>query len=107
MSHVELIPIFDDNYVFMIVEGNEAILVDPGDAVKALDLIQQKNLILKAVLVTHHHHDHIDGLPKIKNKFPNIPIYAPLKNKTQILHTNTHTQNNKDTCITNEIQAPY
>ncbi|MEQ1722950.1 MAG: hydroxyacylglutathione hydrolase [Pseudobdellovibrio sp.] len=84
MSHVELIPIFDDNYVFMIVEGREAILVDPGEAVKALDLIQQKNLTLKAVLVTHHHPDHIDGLPKIKTKFPEIPIYAPLKNKTQI-----------------------
>jgi hydroxyacylglutathione hydrolase len=84
MSHVELIPIFDDNYVFMIVEENEAVLVDPGDARAALALIEQKNLSLKAVLVTHHHPDHIGGLPKIKIKFPNTPIYASLKNKTQI-----------------------
>lgn len=84
MSQVELIPVFDDNYVFLITNGQNALLVDPGDAQEALRIIFERKLILNAVLITHHHHDHIDGLGEIKLQFPDINIYAPLKNKAQI-----------------------
>ncbi|MBY0555375.1 hydroxyacylglutathione hydrolase [bacterium] len=85
MSQVELIPVFDDNYVFLITNGKNALLVDPGDAHSPLKIIEERGLQLDAVLVTHHHHDHIDGLIDITNVFPDIPIYAPQKNKSQIV----------------------
>lgn len=85
MSAVELIPVFDDNYVFLITSGKNALLVDPGDALPALQIIEERGLQLDGVLVTHHHPDHIDGLFDILNKFSDIPVYAPEKNKSQIV----------------------
>ena len=84
MKKVVLIPIFDNNYVFVIINQNQAILIDPGESNKVLEYISNSNLQLSGVLITHHHHDHIDGLPEIKKHYPNIKIYAPLQNKQQI-----------------------
>ncbi|MGZ6487638.1 MAG: hydroxyacylglutathione hydrolase [Pseudobdellovibrio sp.] len=80
----ELIPIFEDNYVFLIIKNDECVLVDPGEAKRPLEVIRQRNLKLIALLLTHHHPDHIGGVSEIKNHFPDIKIFAPLKNKLQI-----------------------
>ncbi|MGZ3775354.1 MAG: hydroxyacylglutathione hydrolase [Pseudobdellovibrionaceae bacterium] len=82
---VELVPIFEDNYVFVIIDetSQNALVVDPGDFKKTRDYLQSKNLNLKGILITHHHHDHIGGASELKDLFK-IPVYAPLKNKSQI-----------------------
>ena len=83
--HVELIPIFDNNYVFLIVntKTQEALVVDPGESLATMRFLQKRKLKLAAILVTHHHHDHIDGISELKKEFKPI-VYAPLKNKGQI-----------------------
>ena len=83
--YVELIPIFDDNYVFVIVNAadTEALLVDPGEASAALNFLEKHHLKLSGILITHHHADHIDGLPALRERL-NAPVFAPLKNKQQI-----------------------
>lgn len=85
MSKVELIPIFEDNYVFLIIntKQTEAILVDPGESTEAIKAIELKNLKLKAILTTHHHADHIGGLSALSEYF-GAPVWAPFKNKEQI-----------------------
>lgn len=82
---VKLLPIFNDNYVFVIVRSDSkaCVVVDPGDAQPVQDYLQKQNLILEAILLTHHHDDHIGGALELKEQW-NIPVYAPLKNKTQI-----------------------
>ena len=53
---------------YIIEKDNEALIVDPGDeANKIIDNIG--NLNVKAILVTHHHFDHIGGLEELKNKY--------------------------------------
>ncbi len=82
---VEIIPIFENNYVFLIVNyrTNEAIAIDPGEASKPLGFLKKNKLDLKAILITHHHADHIGGLSVLKTG-TGAKVYAPLKNKGQI-----------------------
>jgi len=87
---VELIPILDDNYVFLIqnkLTGKVA-LVDPGQAQPCLKSLKQQGLVLDFILITHHHHDHIDGIQELRQNFPKALLYAPEKNKVQIPNAN-------------------
>ncbi len=82
---VQIIPILDDNYVFLIVrtDSNTCVVVDPGDAQPVQDYLKQQGLTLEAIVITHHHHDHVEGMPELK-EYWKVPVYAPLKNKLQI-----------------------
>lgn len=57
-------PALDDNYIWAITAINNdfLVLVDPGDASVCIDFIKKNNKKLCAILVTHHHYDHIDGI---------------------------------------------
>jgi hydroxyacylglutathione hydrolase len=59
---VEPIPAFDDNYLWLLVRGRDAAVVDPGDASPVLARLQQRGLALRTILVTHHHGDHVGGV---------------------------------------------
>lgn len=84
-QYVELLPIFEDNYVFVLVDraSSSALVVDPGESSAAIDFLTSHDLKLKGILLTHHHPDHIGGVQELKARF-SCPVYAPLKNKTQI-----------------------
>ncbi|MNL03615.1 Hydroxyacylglutathione hydrolase [compost metagenome] len=83
--YVELLPIFEDNYVFVLVNpaNNEALAIDPGEPLRLLEFLEEKQINLKGILLTHHHNDHIGGVKDLKAKLQ-VPIWAPLKNKHQI-----------------------
>jgi len=79
MINVSTVPAFDDNYLWMVqgsVAGNAAV-VDPGDAKPILDWLQKNDQQLTTILVTHHHADHIGGVARLKEMYPNAVIYAP------------------------------
>ena len=68
------IPAFNDNYIWLMHDGRQALVVDPGDAQPVLDFIAQHDLTLAAVLITHHHADHTGGLPALSGR---CPVYGP------------------------------
>lgn len=65
-----------DNYVWAIVKGGEAILVDVGEASPVLDFLQNQKLLPTAVLITHDHDDHIAGVAALKQAYPDCVVYA-------------------------------
>lgn len=80
MNHnLQIIPIpaFKDNYIWLIHNGTQAVIVDPGDSIPVIDILASLNLILTTILITHHHHDHIGGVTELLNAFPQVTIYAP------------------------------
>lgn len=62
MFEVIRIPAFKDNYIWLIRQGHQVIVVDPGESASVLEYLVQHNLELAAILVTHHHADHQGGI---------------------------------------------
>jgi hydroxyacylglutathione hydrolase len=73
---VELIPAFEDNYLFLLVDpaGREAAVVDPGDAMGVLGRLRAEGLALTEILVTHHHSDHVGGVKLLKECYPSARV---------------------------------
>jgi hydroxyacylglutathione hydrolase len=71
------LPAFTDNYIWMIHNGENAIVVDPGDATVVISALQAHQLSLEAILVTHRHADHTHGLPALHAMFGGLPVYGP------------------------------
>lgn len=60
---------FDANcYLLYGKAGNEAVLIDPSDAGKALKALEENGLKLTHILLTHQHFDHIAGVAELKEK---------------------------------------
>jgi hydroxyacylglutathione hydrolase len=60
------LPAFDDNYIWLLHDGSQALVVDPGTAQPVLAALQHLNVQLAAILVTHHHHDHTGGVEALR-----------------------------------------
>lgn len=86
--HIEAINAFTDNYIWLLYDENSrhALVVDPGDAGVVLNTVHSKQLQLTAVLITHHHYDHIGGLSKLVQHNPQLRIFGP--RKESIAHVN-------------------
>jgi hydroxyacylglutathione hydrolase len=59
---IDAIEAFSDNYIWWLSNGSEAAVVDPGDAAPVLARLRAEARKLVAILVTHHHPDHVRGV---------------------------------------------
>lgn len=76
MIRIEPIPAFRDNYIWLMERGGHAVVVDPGDAAPVRDVLQRESLTLDAIVVTHHHPDHVGGVPELAGG-TRAPVYGP------------------------------
>lgn len=83
MVEVTLVPVLNDNYAYILQSGNDAAVVDPGDAAPVITLLEQKNLTPDIIFNTHHHGDHIAGNAAIREKY-NAIIIGPEKDRHRI-----------------------
>jgi hydroxyacylglutathione hydrolase len=70
------LPAFADNYIWMVHDGHKAVVVDPGDAQPVMQTLQQLGLQLDAILVTHHHEDHVGGVDELRDA-TGATVYGP------------------------------
>lgn len=79
MLSVQPISAFSDNYIWLLrsKRGKACALVDPGDAGPVLRALEHDGLVPTAILITHHHADHVGGVERLKQHYPQLPVYGP------------------------------
>jgi len=72
------IPVLKDNYVWVIKnQKREVVIIDPGEAAPVLKFLQEWDLNLLAILITHHHWDHVGGIEEIIEQYK-VPVYGSM-----------------------------
>ena len=68
---VEIIKCLQDNYSYLLIneKNQNACVIDPSEAKPIIDFVEKKNISLKFILNTHHHHDHVGGNNELKKKY--------------------------------------
>lgn len=65
-------------YVIYHEDGGQCYVIDPGYGARAIsDVIRAHSLKPKAILLTHHHYDHVGAVKKLRDEFP-CPRKTPL-----------------------------
>ena len=75
MIEVTAIPAFENNYIWAIHENGSAAVVDPGDAKPVQAWLALNGMQLTAILLTHHHSDHIGGVAALLSQTP-VPVFG-------------------------------
>ena len=71
------IPAFSDNYIWIFADAvGKACVVDPGDADAVAEYLEQNNLTLSHILLTHHHPDHTGGVKALAKRFE-VQVIGP------------------------------
>lgn len=72
------IPAFQDNYIWVLTDDEgKCIIVDPGEAAPVLRAIAENQWQPEAILLTHHHNDHVGGVKELLKNFPGLVVYGP------------------------------
>jgi len=70
---------FADNYIWLIEaprRPNHVVAVDPGDGAPVVAELTRRGASLAAILLTHHHPDHIGGVSRLLELGP-VPVFGP------------------------------
>ena len=58
---VLVMPALQDNFIFAVCRNDEAVLIDAGEAAPVLKVLEEENLRLLEIFITHTHLDHVGG----------------------------------------------
>ncbi len=71
------VPAFEDNYIWVLHDGQRALVVDPGESTGVSQWLKTLGLELDTVFITHHHGDHTGGVNALRDA-SGACVYGPL-----------------------------
>ena len=79
MVKIESIEAFTDNYIWLVTTNEGSIVIDPGESSNVINYLDNNQLDLKAIFITHHHFDHTGGINEITSYYP-VNVFGPINN---------------------------
>ena len=71
------LPALSDNYIWRLADDDGRwLVVDPGEPGPVLAAAEGAAAPL-AILLTHHHADHVGGVPDLLRRWPGVPVFGP------------------------------
>lgn len=67
---------FSDNYIWILQNSDEIVIVDPGQSEQVINYIITNKLNLGSVLLTHGHDDHVGGVNDLLSLNSNVSVYG-------------------------------
>jgi hydroxyacylglutathione hydrolase len=103
---LKIIPIkaFTDNYIWAICGEDHCVVVDPGDAAPVIEFLNEHQLTLSAVLITHHHPDHTGGIKTLSDTFPDLSVFGPHNPKIRGI---TDSLQHQERCFINDLSLQF
>ena len=79
MLNITPVRALSDNYVWILQKDqqNQVVAIDPGESEPVLNYLNENNLSLAAILITHQHYDHTGGVAELLDQYPYIPVIGP------------------------------
>jgi hydroxyacylglutathione hydrolase len=90
---VVAVPCLADNFAYLVIEGDKAAIVDPGEAKPVEEALAREGVTLVAIWLTHHHWDHVGGVEALVAAHPGIAVVA---------HKSDHARSPKVTVLVDE-----
>lgn len=97
------LPALQSNYIWMLSDQRSAAVVDPGDAGPVKAMLAQSGLQLTAILLTHHHYDHVGGVANLLSEY-DIPVYGPAHESIEWI---THPVQEGDVVCPNKLPIKF
>ena len=79
------LPAFTDHCIWMRHDGRQAVVVDPGESAPVIAALDARQLVLTAILVTHHHADHRGGVDALRAR-ARMPVPGRARSKPAQAH---------------------
>ena len=83
-SSLHVLPVLQDNVIWIWVRGAEAVVIDPAVAPPVQAWLEERQFSLAAVLQTHHHADHIGGTTELLQRWPEAEVIASADDRERI-----------------------
>jgi len=96
------LPVLTDNIIWLWVENNSLVVIDPALSQPVKNFIKENDLFLDSILQTHHHYDHIGGTEDLIKEWPNVKVIASIKEKKRIPFQNCSVKDNDQVKILNK-----
>lgn len=86
MISVELVPVLKDNYSYLIIDtpSRTAVVIDPAEEPPVSARLKELNLKAAAIWLTHHHHDHVAGVPGMLKVHGELPVVCSARDQQRI-----------------------
>jgi hydroxyacylglutathione hydrolase len=85
--HIQALRCLKDNWTFVVEHGDVSVVIDPGEFTPEMRL-RLADQQVKAVLLTHHHHDHIGGVEDLLHAHPQAQVFASARDAQRLKFLN-------------------